>query len=316
MTVLVLLIGLGVVIIFAVVLVIVGIRSPQASDPLQSRLAEFGSREKPVTLEEIEMSQPFTERVILPVIRQMGQMASRFTPEAALDQTQHQLDVAGNPGNIGPREFMVIRIVAAVVIGVLLFVVFALAPEKNWPRNIGLTLLFTGLGYYFPELWLRSKASRRQDEAQKSLPDCLDLLTICVEAGLGFDAAMGKVAEKWENELSMGFGRALQEIRLGKTRREALRTMSDRFEVSDITSFVAAVLQAEQLGVSMGKILRIQSDQMRIKRRQRAEYKAHQAPIKMLFPMALFIFPTIWIVLLGPAGLLLRNSALAGILGG
>jgi len=134
-----------------------------------------------------------------------------------------------------------------------------------------------------------------------------------VEAGLGFDAAMGKVSEKWDDELSMAFGRVLQEIRLGKTRRESLRAMSARFDVSDITSFVAAILQAEQLGVSMGKILRIQSDQMRVRRRQRAEYKAHQAPIKMLFPMALFIFPTIWIVLLGPAGLLLRNSALAGI---
>ncbi|MBM4421899.1 MAG: type II secretion system F family protein [Chloroflexi bacterium] len=312
------LIGIGVVVVVVIagILVFVGFRSPEAADPLQSRLAEFGSREKPVTLEEIEMSQPITERVFLPIIRQMGQWATRFTPEAALEATQHQLDLAGNPGNLGPREFMMIRIVAAVGIGGLLFVVFMVAPEKNWPRNIGLTLLFTALGYYFPQLWLSSKASRRQDEAVKALPDCLDLLTICVEAGLGFDAAMGKVNEKWANELSMGFGRVLQEIRLGKTRREALRDMSARFEVSDLTSFIAAVLQAEQLGVSMGKILRIQSDQMRVRRRQRAEYKAHQAPIKMLFPMALFIFPTIWIVLLGPAGLLLRNSALAGIFGG
>lgn len=305
--------GLALVIILAIVLVVVGFRSPEASDPLQSRLAEFGSREKPVTLQEIEMSQPFHERIILPIMRQLGQLASRFTPEAALDSTQHQLDLAGNPGNIGPREFMAVRIVAAVVIAVLLFIAFTLAPEKNWPRNLGLLLLFTGLGYWFPQLWLASRASRRQDEATKSLPDCLDLLTICVEAGLGFDAAMGKVSEKWDDELSMAFGRVLQEIRLGKTRRESLRAMSARFDVSDITSFVAAILQAEQLGVSMGKILRIQSDQMRVRRRQRAEYKAHQAPIKMLFPMALFIFPTIWIVLLGPAGLLLRNSALAGI---
>ena len=314
MTPLIVLGGLVGLIVFALVLVLVGFRSPQAADPLQSRLAEFGSREKPVTLQEIEMSQSFTERIILPIIRRLGELSSRFTPEAALQSSQRLLDLAGNPGNLGPRELMVIRIGAAVALSVGMFFVFAISPEPNWPRDIGITAMITAVGYYFPELWLRSRAGRRQDECIKSLPDCLDLLTICVEAGLGFDAAMGKLSEKWDDELSNAFGRVLQEIRLGKTRREALRDMALRFEVSDLTSFVAAILQAEQLGVSMGKILRIQSDQMRVRRRQRAEYKAHQAPIKMLFPMALFIFPTIWIVLLGPAGLLLRNSALSGIL--
>lgn len=312
----ILIFGLIGVFLAALVLVLVGLRSPEPQDPLQSRLAEFGSREKPVTLQEIEMSQPFSERVIMPIIRQIGTMTSRFTPEAALESTQHKLDLAGNPGNLGPREFMAIRIAAAVGIGLLLFVAFSLAPEKNWPRNLGLTALFTGVGYYFPELFLTSKIRRRQAEVIKALPDALDLLVICVEAGLGFDAAMGKVAEKWDDELSVAFGRVLQEVRLGKLRREALRDMAARIEVPDVTSFIAAVIQAEQLGVSMGKILRIQSDQMRVRRRQRAEQKAHQAPIKMLFPMALFIFPTIWLVLLGPAGLLLKNSALAGIFGG
>jgi len=318
---LVILIGLAVFVLMAVILVIVGFRSPEANDPLRSRLAEFGSREKPVTLQEIEMSQPFSQRVLLPIIRQVGQLASRFTPEAALQDVQHKLDLAGNPGNIGPREFTAAQIVAAVVIAGLLLLVFTVAPVaegevRPWGRNLALTALFFGLGYYFPRLWLSSKISRRQDEVTKALPDCLDLLTICVEAGLGFDAAMGKVNEKWDNELAAAFGRVLQEVRLGKLRREALRSMASRMDVSDVTSFVAAVLQAEQLGVSMGKILRIQSDQMRVRRRQRAEQKAHQAPIKMLFPMALFIFPTIWLVLLGPAVLLLRNSALSGILGG
>jgi len=129
----------------------------------------------------------------------------------------------------------------------------------------------------------------------------LDLLTICVEAGLGFDQSMQRVAEKWQDDLSSAFARVLHEIRLGKTRREALRDMSNRLDVSDVTSFVAAVIQAEQLGVSIAKVLRIQSDQMRIRRRQRAEEKAHQAPVKMLFPMVFLIFPAIWIVLLGPA---------------
>ncbi len=313
---LLIIIGLVVVLIGAAVLVLVGLRSPEAKDPLQSRLAEFGSRERPVTLEEIEMSQPFSERVLLPLIRQVGQMTTRFTPEAALEATQHKLDLAGNPGNIDPKMFMAIRIIAAVGLGFVLLLAFSLSPEPNWVQNLALAGLFVALGYYLPDLWLSSKITRRQDEVVKALPDALDLLTVCVEAGLGFDAAMGKLTEKWENDLALAFGRVLQEVRLGKTRREALRDMSYRLDVPDVTSFIAAVLQAEQLGVSMGKILRIQSDQMRIKRRQRAEQKAHQAPIKMLFPMALLIFPTIWLVLLGPAVLLLKNSALSGILGG
>jgi len=133
------------------------------------------------------------------------------------------------------------------------------------------------------------------------MPDALDLLTICVEAGLGFDAAMAKVSEKWDNELSMAFARTIREVQLGKLRREALRDMADRIGLPEMTSFVAAVIQSEQLGVSMAKVLRIQSEQMRIKRRQLAEEAAHKAPIKMIIPMAFLTFPSIMIVLLTPA---------------
>lgn len=133
------------------------------------------------------------------------------------------------------------------------------------------------------------------------MPDALDLLTICVEAGLGFDAAMSKVSEKWENELSILFGRAIREVQLGKTQREALRDMADRISLPELTSFVAAVIQSQILGVSLAKVLRIQSDQMRIKRRQRAEEEAHQAPVKMIIPMALLTFPSIMILLMAPA---------------
>ena len=148
------------------------------------------------------------------------------------------------------------------------------------------------------------------------MPDALDLLTICVEAGLGFDGAMQKVNEKWDNELGRAFGRVLREIQLGKLRREALRDMAERMGVGEMTSFIAAVIQSEQLGVSMAKVLRIQSDQMRVKRRQLAEEEAHRAPIKMLIPMALLIFPSICIVLMTPALLMLFRSALNNLLFG
>jgi tight adherence protein C len=172
---------------------------------------------------------------------------------------------------------------------------------------------FTMLGFYFPQMWLSSKIARRQKEVRRGMPDALDLLTICVEAGLGFDAAMSKVSEKWQNEISLAFGRVIREIQLGKLRREALRDMADRIGLPEMTSFVAAVIQSEQLGVSMAKVLRIQSDQMRIKRRQLAEEEAHKAPIKMLIPMAGLIFPSLMIVLLTPAALKLFHSALGGM---
>ena len=165
-----------------------------------------------------------------------------------------------------------------------------------------------------PELLVRSRIERRQKSIRKAMPDALDLLTICVEAGLGFDAAMSKVNEKWDNELSLAFGRVLREIQLGKLRREALRDMADRIGIAEMTSFVAAIIQSEQLGVSMAKVLRIQADQMRIKRRQLAEEEAHKAPIKMLFPMGLLIFPSLMIILLGPAAIMMMQSALGGMM--
>ncbi len=140
------------------------------------------------------------------------------------------------------------------------------------------------------------------------MPDALDLLTICVEAGLGFDAAMSNVAEKWENELSLAFARAIREMQLGKVRREALKSMADRIDLAEMSSFVAAIIQSETLGVSMAKVLRIQAEQMRMRRRQYAEELAHQAPVKMLIPMITFIFPSIFIVLMTPAVLRIRDS--------
>jgi tight adherence protein C len=159
---------------------------------------------------------------------------------------------------------------------------------------------------------LRSKINKRKKEIIKSLPDAMDLLTITVEAGMGFDGALQKVAEKWSNELSKAFGKVVQEMRLGVIRRDALRNMANNMDVPDVTSFTAAIIQADQLGVSIAKILRVQSEQMRIKRRQRAEEQANKAPIKMLFPMVFLIFPALFVVLLGPAVIILMETFWVG----
>jgi tight adherence protein C len=209
-----------------------------------------------------------------------------------------------------------LRIILAIGISAVMFIVLNYSQMNwSWSRKLIIIGLMVAAGFYIPELLLNSKIERRQKNIRKTLPDALDLLTICVEAGLGFDGAMNKVYEKSDNELSMAFGRAIREVQLGKLRREALRDMADRIGIPEMTSFVAAVIQSEQLGVSMAKVLRIQADQMRIKRRQRAEEEAHQAPIKMLIPMALLIFPSICIVLMAPSVLRLLQSDLGRMFG-
>jgi len=291
----------------AVALVVVGMRTASAAesdeDPLMARLAEFSERGETVSLEDLELSQPFSERIIIPILRAIGDISARFTPQKLIEQTELKMELAGNPVRIDAATFLASRFVVAVLFGGFLTLIFVISPPAwTMGRRILVVLLFTILGFAFPQLWLQSKIDRRQDEIRKAMPDALDLLTICVEAGLGFDAAMSKVSEKWENQLSLGFARAIREVQLGKTRREALRVMSERMGIPEMTSFIAAVIQSEMLGVSMAKVLRIQSDQMRMKRRQRAEEAAHQAPIKMLIPMVVFIFPTIMIILMVPAG--------------
>ncbi len=309
------LIGIGVlVIIGAIVLIVIGVRTPSTDNILERRLQDFSALDGTVNLEDLEMAQPFSERIIIPLARKMGEIATRFTPQNALQNTQKKLELAGNPGRMEPSMVLLLQFGGAALFGGLLILVFSVAHSK-WPlgRITLLVVAFSVIGFYFPQLWLQSKIGKRQKEVRLGLPDALDLLTICVEAGLGFDAAMAKVAEKWTNELSLSFGRVIREIQLGKLRREAMRDMAERIGISEMTSFVAAVIQSEQLGVSMAKVLRIQSDQMRIKRRQYAEEEAAKAPIKMLIPMGLLIFPSLMIVLLTPAAMKLMHSALGGM---
>jgi tight adherence protein C len=301
----------AIVLIGAIAVVIFSLRRNSQGDdddPLQARLAEFIQRGDVKSLEEIELSQPFAERVIVPIIRRIGEFSARFTPQKAIQDTARRLELAGNPWPIDASTFLAIRFILAVVFGGFLTAVILISPPSNPSDNFMYIGGATFGGFFLPHLMLTSRITRRQTEIRKAMPDALDLLTICVEAGLGFDAAMSKVSEKWENELSLAFARAIREVQLGKVRREALKAMSDRLGIPEMTSFVAALIQSEQLGVSMAKVLRIQSDQMRLKRRQRAEEEAHKAPIKMIIPMALLIFPSIMIIILTPAALQIMSN--------
>jgi len=294
----------------SVLFIVVGIVSPRPADEVEARLVEYGGR--PLTLEEIELSQPFGQRVLVPMINASARFVGRFTPQRTMEATRHNLEQAGNPNNWSPSQFVGVRGLAALLLGTLTFALTMLSTVGPLQRIL-FVLVMTLLGFMLPSIWLSRRIRRRQNEIVKTLPDAIDLLTISVEAGLPFDGAMQRVADKWDNEISRAFGRVLTELRVGKSRRDALRDMAERAGVPDVTTFVAALVQADQLGISIAKVLRIQSEQMRIKRRQRAEEKAHQAPVKMLIPMTFLIFPSIWIVIIGPAIIILKRSPIFSI---
>ncbi len=306
------------ILIGAVVLVFIGMKSPMRDDEsiLSSRLEELSQKGEPINLEEIELSQPFSDRIIFPLARKLGELAIKFTPQNALNSVSRKLELAGSPSQLDPTLFLSLQFFGAIGFGGLVFAVFRIKENPApFSEAILYALGFGLLGFYFPQLWLGSKIAKRQKGIRKAMPDALDLLTICVEAGLGFDGAMAKVSEKWQTELSMAFARVIQEVQLGKLRREALRDMADRIGIPEMTSFVAAIIQTEQLGVSMSKVLHIQADQMRMKRKQLAEEEAHKAPLKMLIPMTLLIFPSLMIVLMTPAALRLLSSGLGSMFG-
>jgi tight adherence protein C len=265
---------------------------------IEERLTQFA--ERPRTLEELELEQPFNERVIKPMIAGIMRFAAKLTPSASAEKVRSQLVLAGNPYNMQAAEFTALRMIVAVVLGLASFgiaIVFRLAPMQL----MLVPLVAVVIGYLSPVFWLGRKIKARQKVILKILPDAIDLMTISVEAGLAFDGAMQRVAEKWNNPLSAEFQRAISEMRVGKTKRDALREIVARTGVPDLSTFIASIIQADQLGVSIAKVLRIQSEQMRIRRRQRAEEQAHKAPILMMIPMVFLIFPATYIVILGPS---------------
>ncbi|HEX3010805.1 MAG TPA: type II secretion system F family protein, partial [Syntrophomonadaceae bacterium] len=233
----------------------------------------------------------FKERMLKPLIHVLQRLPRNFIPQEKKQVYENKLLLAGNPHGMNADTFIVVKmlfVIPAVIIGII-------------TRNVLMLLLLVIIALYIPDLYLKICKKNRQNLIVKSLPDVLDLLTVSVEAGLGFDAALHKVIEKTEGPLTDEFEKAVQEINLGKPRREALRDMSARLEVDDVTTFTGSIIQADQLGVSITNVLRIQSAQCRANRKMRAEEQAQKAPIKMLIPLVLFIFPTIFIVLLGPA---------------
>ena len=278
------------------------------SDLLEARLAQFTETGRAVSsLTEAELSLPFTDRVIKPIFDRLGKVMTRRMQGGQQQAIQEKLNLAGRPGGLTAGGFValqLIALVAGIALGLGLAILAALQPPILYLAPVGGGVL----GYLVPSMTIARKIKARQKEILLALPSALDLLTISVEAGLAFDAALARVIDKYQNVLSAEFTQVLNEVRLGRPRLEALDDMGRRNKVEELNNFLQAIIQSEQLGVGIANVLRIQSEEIRRRRRQRAEEAGQKAPIKMLLPMIGCIFPTLFIVLLGPAVIQVSKS--------
>lgn len=252
--------------------------------------AEQGERPKKLTVRQ---------RMLGPIADVIVQLTRRLLPTRMLEKVQHQLLVAGEPMTL--NAFLTVQAMMTVGLIVLPLLLIVSGSVDRGMLAIGFVVGGGVAGFLLPQLWLRSRAGARSGQIIKSLPDSFDLITTCVEAGLGLDAALARVAEKVEGPFAVELRRTLREISLGRLRRDAMRELGQRTDVPDLVTFVNAVVQAEEMGSGIGNVLRVQSEQLRIRRRQRAEQQAYKAPVKMIFPLVLCIFPTLFLVILGPA---------------
>ena len=295
--------------VFGLVLFVVvwaGIGVSKAREDMTQKLAMYGRTTGPGVARDEELARPFAQRAIGPIVIGLSRFLRRFTPIGYLQKKEHQLVLAGRPGNLDAPAFTVIKLFTT-AFG--LFAAFFLTDYgSDAMQRIALFLLPIALGFFGPDAWLQRKIEERRSAMLRALPDILDLLVISVEAGLGFDSALARVVATVPGPLSEEFFRMLQETRVGVSRRDAMRQLMERTDVDELRSFILAMIQAEAFGVTIARVLRVQADEMRVKRRQRAQEKAFAAPVKLVFPLVFCIFPSLFIVLLGPAAIQIADA--------
>lgn len=245
-----------------------------------------------------ELQTPFVQRMILPAFHRFTSFLAGLMPQKNIDKLNMMLIQAGSPGGLTAMDFVGIRFVLAAAAGVGYFVM--MGRTDPLPILIRNSLIAVFVGFMLPKLWLNQRIKKRKVEIRRALPDALDMLTIGVEAGLAFESALLRVGEQWDNALTEEFRRAVSELRVGVPRNEALRHMAERNGVPELTTFIAVLIQSNMLGMSIAQVLHTQSEQMRLKRRQMAEEQAHSATVKIVLVLVLFIFPAMFIVILGP----------------
>ena len=249
-----------------------------------------------------ELLNPLAERALLPILGALTGLGRRFTPVGYVDGVRQKFVLSGRPSAQAIDRFLAVRVVTVVAAPVAIWVLYFWNPiGLSGNTQLGVTALVVLLLILGPDAQLNRAVEERQTEILRGLPDIIDLLVISVEAGLGFEQALQRVIVSIEGPLPDEFSRMLGEVRAGSTRAEAMRAMDARIEVPEVRSFVLAILQADTFGVSIGRVLRTQAEEMRIKRRQLAEERAQKAPVKMLIPMVFCIFPALFTIVLGPA---------------
>lgn len=288
------------------------LRLQKRENAMVMRVVTFLAGEGQASLREEELRQPLYYRMVKPLLSRLGAAGKRYLPAGRAQAMETRLTVAGNPGGLGAAEFMVVKYLIGAFGGVM-GLLFGWLSGMPHAKFLLLAFVLMAIGFIAPDFYIKQRAQKRQNAVRDALPDTLDLLTVSIEAGLGFDGAILKVVEKTKGVLADEFKRVLQEIKIGKPRRDALRDLSLRFDVEDLSTFIGGVLMAEQMGVQLSNVMRVQSQEMRSRRKQRAQEAAMKAPVKMLIPLVMFIFPAVFIVLLGPAMIKIAKAFSSGM---
>jgi tight adherence protein C len=284
----------------------------QTEETVAARMAAFVGGEGQASLREQELRQPLYYRLVKPLLSRLGAAGKHYLPASRAQVLEKRLLIAGNPGGLTAAEFLVLKYLISLLAGAG-WVLFGRLISIPLLQFLFLLAGIMVLGFLLPDFYIKQRIQVRQEAVRRALPDVLDLLTVSIEAGLGLDGAILKVVEKMKGVLPQEFRRVLQEVKVGKPRREALKDMAFRLDVDDLSTFIGAVLMAEQMGVQLANVMRLQAQEIRSKRRQQAEEQAMKAPVKMLIPLVFFIFPAIFVVLLGPAVLKIFGIFRAGL---
>jgi len=297
---------------FAAIVVAVGVFLSAGEERREVREALRGlsDHDLPANMREQEMLKSMQERVLAPFMAKLSALLGRFTPAGYTQAVREKLVKAGHPAGLDADRFLTLKVLGAVSIVFWPFFSFKIAGLGGFYGMI-VTGLLWGISFFGPDVFVQRKLDQRQYRIATRLPDVLDLLVISVEAGLGFEQAIDRTIDSVPGPLADEFRRMLQETRMGASRADAFRAMDERCQVPELRSFVLAMLQADTFGVSIGRMLRQQADDMRIRRRQRAQEAAQKAPVKMLFPLMFCIFPSLFVVILGPALLQISKAGLS-----
>lgn len=301
-------IGLSAAFIAATLTIYVAMSAVTMRRSVNRSLRSLPNSELPAaSVRQQELAVPIMRRVVLPIVSRFSGLFLRLSPPGIIQRLDGELAYAGSPPGWDGQRLLAAKWASATVL-LVSFIALSFATTATLVVSLLVMLLAAVFGYYLPEWLLRSRSGQRQKAIRRALPDALDLMSITVEAGLAFDAALERVSREMGGPLGEEFYRVVQEMRLGKGRGQSLRDLANRTTVDELKAFVMAMVQAEIFGMSVAKVLHVQANELRLKRKQYAEMQAQKLPVKLVFPLLLFIFPAVIVVLVGPAAISLFDT--------